>query len=51
MTAEKRESAADAKDRKARLAAELRANLLKRKAQARQRKAATKSTEDGAKKD
>ena len=42
MTAENKDSFG-LRDRKARLAAELRANLLKRKAQARQRKVSEKT--------
>ncbi|WP_170971385.1 MULTISPECIES: hypothetical protein [Mesorhizobium] len=49
MTAEKKNNATSEERRKARQAAELRANLLKRKAQARQRKA-DKSAESTEKK-
>jgi len=50
VTAEKKGNMTAEDRRKARLAAELRANLLKRKAQARQRKVADKTAEGAEKK-
>jgi hypothetical protein len=51
MSVEKKQKDAVATARKARLAAELRANLLKRKAQARERKVVAKAGDEIAEKD